>query len=341
MLTYVDEAGVFVIPPNKKWSVSCVGALSIRDEDVNEIFVNFATMKTAWETNGNAELKGSQLDECQVRQVIELLSEFPVIFEVTAIDMSTQTNSGLARHRMLQARKIVERLTDEFHPNAVQQLNELKERLEKTSNQLYVQALCSFELLYSVVQTATLYYAQRYPQALSEFHWFIDAKHQKITPYEDLWTKIVMPILQSKSFKEPFLQLIGADYSYFEKYCSESEQPPNHLKEAVRDTKPFQFVEIRDIYMKNLCFEQSHKNLGIQLADILTTTVRRAMNGNLQEDGWGNIGKLMVEAPRRSQAIQMIDLCSVSQSDYRHQKKPPYWHVVPIADTFARPMLTL
>jgi hypothetical protein len=339
MHTYVDEAGVFVIPSNKKWAVSCVGALTIRDEDVNDIFTKFSSIKAEWETSGNSEHKGSRLDEWQVRQVVELLSEFPVIFEVTAIDMATQTNSGLTRHRLGQAKKIVERVTDKFHPNLVQDLNDLKRRLEGTPNQLYVQAVCSFELLYRVVQTATLYYAQRYPQALSEFHWFIDAKHQKITPYEDLWAQILMPSLQSKSISEPFIQLIEADYSYFEKYYYESEELPEHLKEAFGDAKPFQGIEIRDIYKKNLSFEQSHMNLGVQLADILTTSVRRAMNGHLQENGWGNIGKLMVQAPRHSQTIQMIDLCSVTQPNYHRQRKPQYWHVLPVVNALAKRML--
>ena len=317
-----------------------MGALTILDEDVDKIFTNFEKLKAVWGVNQSDEAKGSHLDEYQVRQVIEMLCEYPVIFRVTAIDMATQNNSGLTIHRLTQAGKIVERLTDAFHPEVVRGLHELKRSLEKLPNQLYLQTVCSIELLYRVVQTATLYYAQRFPQSLSEFYWFVDAKHEKLTPYEDLWTKIIIPSLQSQSFREPFIQLNGADYSYFEKYCAESEQPPDHLKEAVGDVKPFKYIEIRDIYMKNLFFEQSHKNPGIQLADILTTTIRRAMNGNLRQDGWGNIGKLMVQDPRHSQAIQLIDLCSVSRPDYR-QKKPPYWRVVPVVDALVKPMLEI
>jgi hypothetical protein len=148
-----------------------------------------------------------------------------------------------------------------------------------------------------------------------------------------------MPALQSKSISEPFIQLIEADYSYSEKYYYEPEELPEHLKEAFGNVKPFQGIEIRDIYNKNLSFEQSQMNLGVQLADILTTSVRRAMNGHLKENGWGNIGKLMVQAPRQSQAIQMIDLCSVTQPEYHRQEKLLYWYVLPVFNALAKRML--
>ncbi|MBI4776814.1 MAG: DUF3800 domain-containing protein [Deltaproteobacteria bacterium] len=338
MLTYVDEAGVFVVPSNKDWAVSCVGALTILEQDEDEIFGKFETIKEGWGGDSSVEYKGRHLNEFQVREVIDMLSEFSVILNVTAIDMATQTDSAITRHRMNQAKEIVRRVTDELHPNLVKELHELKKEFEELSNQLYVQSVCSLELLYNVVQTATIYYAQRSPQSLSDFHWLVDAKHHEITPYENLWTKIIMPALQSKSLRETFIQVIGADYSFFSKYCSESSQPPAHLNEAVRSSGTFKYVRINDIYRKNLSFEQSHESFGVQLADILTTTIRRAMIGNLGIDGWIKIGKLMVEPLRRPSAIQLIDISSESAPSYE-EENPPYWHVLPTLDALRKPLL--
>jgi hypothetical protein len=83
--------------------------------------------------------------------------------------MAMQTPSGLTKHRLGQAEKMIERVTDGFHENVKRAFHDLREQLKGTSNQLYVQAVCSFELLYKTVQHATLYYAQRCPKELDEF----------------------------------------------------------------------------------------------------------------------------------------------------------------------------
>ncbi|MBI4680084.1 MAG: DUF3800 domain-containing protein, partial [Nitrospirae bacterium] len=164
-------------------------------------------------------------------------------------------------------------------------------------------------------------------------------KHQNITPYEKLWVDVVLPILQSKSFKEPFVRLKEADYSYFEKYCEVMPETPDHLKEAIEVETPFSCVHINEIYKKNLTFEESHNNLGLQIVDILTTSIRRAMNGNLQIHGWGEIGHLMVQSKVDSQEIKIIDLCENNHPNYEGEK-PPYWMVIPIVKRTSKQMLT-
>ncbi|MCG3113225.1 MAG: DUF3800 domain-containing protein [Candidatus Manganitrophus sp. SB1] len=336
MHIFVDEAGPFIIPPARKYSVSCVGALVIRDLDLDRIFTEFEKIKKLWGIS-EGEIKGSKLNEEQIATVIYLLSGYDVIFEITAIDMAMQTPSGLTKHRLGQAEKMIERVTDGFHENVKRAFHDLREQLKGTSNQLYVQAVCSFELLYKTVQHATLYYAQRCPKELDEFYWKIDAKNNNLTPYEDMWQKIILPILQSKSFLRPFIQLIEADYSYFEKYFKESPEPPRHLAEAVSDARPFQYVQINKIYKKHLAFEQSHKSLGLQMVDILTTSVRRAMNGNLQPPGWSRIGQLMVQASKNSQVVQILDLSGSRPPKYK--AKPPYWKVVPLIEKTCKQIL--
>ena len=87
--------------------------------------------------------------------------------------------------------------------------------MQGTSYPLYVQAILTIELIANVLQKATLYYAQRKPNELGRFKWVIDAKDEAITPYEDLWSKIVLPFLESRSLSEPIRLLKQADYSAF------------------------------------------------------------------------------------------------------------------------------
>ncbi len=338
MNIFIDEAGIFVIPKKKKWSISCVGALVIPEEITDSVLSGFEKLKEDWRVEGK-EIKGSKLNESEVNSLILFLSQFDVIFQVTAIDMVTQSNSGITKHRMIQADKMTENLTAEHYQSLIDGLENVKERIQELTNQLYVQAVCTCDLMYTALQNATLYYAQRKPEELAQFNWSIDAKHQKITPYEKLWLDIVLPFLQSRSIRDPFIQLKEANYSYFEKYTEVMTQPPEYLKKAFGEETPFPCVHINDIYRKNLIFDQSHENLGLQIVDILTTSIRRAMNGHLKIHGWGKIGQLMVQSSVDSQEIKLLSLSKEKEQNYKG-KKPPYWMVVPMMKKTSKSMLT-
>ncbi len=337
MNIFVDEAGTFSVARGRKWSISCIGSLVITEKDTTEILSKFKKLRQGWGSNAG-EIKGSNLNEPEISSVITFLSGYDLIFQVTAVDMRMQYSEGLTKHRMNQAKRITKHITKNHKPALFQSFLEIQKQLRNLSNQLYVQAVCTSELLYKVIQKATLYYAQRRPEELAEFYWTIDAKDQKITPYEELWTKIICPMLQTKSFKEPFIQLTEADYSYFSKYFGSKLEPPEHLKSVASGKKPFDYVEIKEIYQRNLRFEQSDKNYGLQIIDILTNAIRRAMNGNLQISGWSQIGKLMVKSERGSQVIQLINFSGKKPIDYKGVN-PPYWKVIPIIERTCKPML--
>ena len=337
MNIFIDEAGTFTIPSDREWSISCVGALVIPEQETEEVLLGFKNLKEKWGIK-NGEIKGSKLNELEIASVISFLSQFDVIFEVTAIDMKMQTQKGLTTHRILQTDKFTVNITNQHKQTLIQSLREVQNQLRKMSNQLYVQAVCNAELLHNLIQKTTLYFAQRKPKELAEFNWVIDAKQERITTYEELWKKILPLMLQSKSFRKTFIQLEEADYSYFAKYCGEMPESPDHLKKALGNISPFEYIKIGEI-CKNLRFQQSHENLCLQIADILTTAIRRAMNGNLQIKGWEKIGHLMVRSERNYQTIHLINLSGNKQPIYK-SKKPPYWEVIHMAERTFKSILT-
>ena len=109
-------------------------------------------------------------------------------------------------------------------------------------------------------------------------------------------------MLESGSLKEPMISLAGCDYSWFDrKFDMTMPEPPDHLKPAIRDdvpVEPFHCSDVKKIMSEHLAFESSANNLGLQLVDIVVNAIRRALHGNLQPDGWGNLGKLMVETKK-------------------------------------------
>ncbi len=338
MNIYIDEAGVFVVSSKDKCCVSCVGGLAIPTRQTEAVFAEFAALKESWGI-GASEIKGSKLLEPQVSSLISMLRKHDVIFDIIAIDMNAQNNKGLANHRGLQGQSLTKNLTPEHKAGLVEGVHKLKKELEALNLQLYVQAVCTMELLTDLLQTITLYYVQRVPAELGSFQWYVDAKDKEITPYEKLWTMIVLPMQQSRSFQQPLITLEGADYSHFEKFCKADEIAPEHIREHVKRASPFEYVELQGILGKNISFQSSHSNLGIQIVDILTTSIRRAMNGKLGIAGWAEIGRLMVTPLRRKQVLHLVDLCEEGMTPYLGKKSPPFFQVIRVLDGTCRPII--
>ena len=74
-------------------------------------------------------------------------------------------------------------------------------------------------------------------------------------------------------------EAFNADYSFYEKFNSVDEK-----SEAGTSLK---------LLLKDITFSAQTSH-GLELADILTNGVRRALTGNLQREGWQNMHRLMI-----------------------------------------------
>lgn len=322
MNIYIDEAGVFVKPPQNKCAVSAVGALIIPEKKEKIIFSKFESLKTKWGFK-DEEVKGSQLSESQVVSVIEMLEKYNVMFEVVAIDMNIQNDDGITVHKLDRANKMITCITDEFNDTLIKNLHKTKEEIESLSNQLYIQVSLTIELLIQVFQKTMLNYSLRKPKELEFFKWIVDAKNLNITTSEKIWKTLVLPLAQSRSFDEPVLMLKEGDYSHYYKN-RKSGDIPNYLSEHVKDKDPNNFTELNSVY-SDIEFTDSKNSLGVQLADILTTSIRRSMNGNLQKKGWENFGSILVMG--KKQSITLLNMDEVSNFD-KYEIDPPYFDVI-------------
>ena len=311
MYIYIDESGIFANPSGKNKAVSCVAALIIPEQYQKYIFKRFKHLKNSWGI-GVDEPKGSKLNEKQISYVISVLSDYDVIVTARGIDLGVHTDAQITDHKQGQAANVTKHVTPKHHPNLVLQLEELKERYLLLPNQLYVQSVLLTVLIQSVIRIATLYYCQRDAFALSHFKWIIDAKADKLTNYEDLWSTVVMPFCESESLSNPLPYLKGGDYSWFNRnYALNIKKAPEHLqpfRSKERQDKQFDAFDIKKVLSEHRSFESSQKNLGLQLVDIIVNAIRRALHGNLQISGWGALGKLMVSPEKGNNAVQMIAL---------------------------------
>ena len=339
MNIYIDESGIFANPNSRSKALSCVGGLVIPTCFVDKVLSTFTDLRNSW-LGSTGEIKGSQLNEEQVSSVVELLKRYDVIFKVGAIDLALHKPEDIANWRKKQEQKITENLNDKFHPQLISDIKKLRSATERLSDPLFIQAILSTSVVDDIHRESTLYYCQRLPKELGTFHWIIDAKDRKLTKYERLWREIIQPFLESESLRQPHPRLIGGDYKYYERFMGVKDRAPEHLRNYVQDpNKPFHFSDIGMIMAESMHFTQSHKNLGVQLADILVTSFRRALDRTLGEKVWKDLGSLMIL--KRNETVRFISLKPRRKDEPQYSRyNVPYAGILKIITSSAKVMIS-
>jgi hypothetical protein len=304
MRIYIDEAGNFVVPADGKSLYSLVLALVIPDSVEKELFQAFLRLRDGWPNNA-VEIKGSKLDESQAAQVIDLVSRYDVVVKFYAVDMAMHGEGVVGPFKARQADAITVHLTPEHHPPIVAQLQGLADAIRRMPNQLFVQAFLVIELVLNVIEESTLYYVQRLPEELGSIAWTIDQKNRTITEMEETWSTLILPMSEGHFAQHPLPTLKGADYTHFDaRYGIDpnDEEMKRHIewtREAygIRDRERPPGLNAGLLLREQREFADSATSLGLQLADMLATILRRALNNRLQAAGWKDFGRLLIADP--------------------------------------------
>lgn len=296
--------------------VSCVCALTVPASRERALFYDFLRLRDSW-PHQDIDLKGRSLDEKQTADVLKLLDSYDVVAEIVGIDMAMHTEMDLLSFKSRQADCITQHLGPEHNADLVQGLRNLQNTWREMSNQLFVQSILqsilTIMLIEEVVQTSTCYFASRLPEELGAFRWRIDAKDKKITEAERIWNLLMLPIIVTASLSHPFLQVEGLDYSHFTRFqVTESTAAPDmrrhvqwlHPLSNADDT--FGGVDIGLIMKEDLTFRNSKDELGLQLADIVASAFTRAFNRTLREEGWRDLGRLLI--CKTAGAVRLVQL---------------------------------
>jgi hypothetical protein len=331
---FVDESGLFRVS-TKPHAVSCVAALIVPESLAPTLFRRFRKLIRPWR-DGGSEVKGSSLDESQMAQVLKLLRRFDILVVASCMDLGSHTDAAIETHKHQQASVFLSKIPKAQNPEMARWLKDLGDQINALPNQLYAQAFALTDLVYRTLQQGTLYYAQRIPRCLGKFAWRIDAKGISITKYEKLWLEFVLPIVQTMSLTDPLVQMREADYSAFERFHKSDADPPDYLRPYLpAGSKPFESLDVREVVTEDLGFPQSHRYTGLQIVDIVASSITRACNGALQRDGWAGLGRLMVKPVRGGNALHFLAL----QKPAARSGKLPYNDIVKECDSCAKSML--
>lgn len=304
MHIFIDESGSFAIPRERKPAGNCVGAVIIRDAALNAVLQDFAALSKNWVRTKHGEIKGRLLDENQFYDTIEMLAVHDVLFDCAAIDLGLHLSDEIEAHKEIQAQKLEAALTPEHQPEMIADVKRIAAELRAVSLPSYIQNIVQTELVQAVLRSKVLYFAQVYPSELGHFSWRIDAKDDAKTGAEKLWETLVHPTLEARSIREPDVHLIGADYSHYERFMTDlpKDRPRHSERSDDRGT------DLKLLLNEDRKFEDSKNLLGLQIADVLTSIVGRAMRGNIRARAWWHLGKLMVRPLGPHEAIRLLRL---------------------------------
>ena len=180
-------------------------------------------------------------------------------------------------------------------------------QLTKLSPQLYVQLLCHVNLMFNIVSRVINFYAQRNPEALSEFRWRIDRKNISLTDFEDAFEKLSPALLQTMSISNPLMMVKGFDYSHLSKYEFEDGKVPEYLNE-VYGIEAKSGLNVQKIIRSDIKFMDSKDSQGIQAVDLVVSGIRRCLRRQFSdnENAASKLGKLMLQEKHNAPPLSII-----------------------------------
>src|SRR6202035_3645500 len=164
---------------------SVVGALAIPDGKLEFINRKYAKIGPRVPQE-KAEVKGRLLIEPQVNEVITLLARNDALLEITAIDLGFHAESDVAAYKQKHAEGMLAR-GDRFSRPHRTLVEKACHQISATSLPLYIQAISTFDLLHSIINHVSLYFAQRQPQELATFTWIVDGKEPGKKTNWEMW----------------------------------------------------------------------------------------------------------------------------------------------------------
>jgi hypothetical protein len=185
MHIFIDESGPLSgVGTADVEKLDVLGALIVPDAQLPELVRRYGEIRGSLAMK-NGEVKGRCNNEEQVASVVELLRDFDVLFEASAIDLSRTDAGSIEVHRQAELRELgsamallAERLRtdrDAATEQELEMLTQLHSALGSLSDQLYLWSILAIHLVDRVLDLAPVYYCQRRPQEPSQFAWVIDA----------------------------------------------------------------------------------------------------------------------------------------------------------------------
>lgn len=306
----IDESGTFVYTTMQE-SWNCVAAYIYPEDNRRSLTELMAQFKRRIGKSQNSEVKLRDVGEDDYLWLISSLCQLDGVLYSIATDASLNTPGVLEHHQSQQVEKILAPLPLMHYESGRQGVRDLADKVSRLPIQLYVQMVSQVQLVHSIINSAILFFVQRKPQTLSRFRWRIDQKNSEKTEYEEAFSQILPAFLQTASLREPMVMLEDANYSWFERFYYPEGEEPTYLQDVYgiesRDADDRK-LNIGQIIRENVEFVDSKANIGVQVADLLASGLRRCLRSNFErnDDVARLLGSLMVQGMNNQAPINLI-----------------------------------
>ena len=294
MHIYLDESGTFAGWDTNSDAISVLGALVLPSSRLDKIFAKYSKLRLSLPKR-KGEVKGFLLTNAQLIKVIGILARNEALFFPSFIDTGRQTLTEAEFHREKAIMALGENLTNGHSAELRAGVSDLQRRMAAFPVQLYAQSMVTMDLLHHAMEQMLLYHCQRNPKELSSFHWVIDAKDSKhVSDWEAWWSQTLVVWLQAISLATPAQFLRGGDYSYFKRFLF--HDLPAYLERHAPQNLDMTLgagVNLQLVFRESFRFS-SEAEPGLELVDIVTNALRRALRGKMDESAWTHLSRLLI-----------------------------------------------
>lgn len=311
MNIYIDESGSFVSTAPNPNAWNCVVAYASPEVDSRNAKILITDLKIHSGMKYSDEIKLKHTTEENYFEFLKKLGQLNGLLFVVATNGFHNKTELIEKHRSELVISILKNKPKMRYEGGRIAVQHLSDQLSALSPQLYIQLHCQIMLLHDFVKRGIVYFVQRQPSALGNFKWRIDQKNTSKTEFEDAFEKIAPNLLQTKSLTDPMIMLIGADYSHFKKYTFANGDEPTYLKNDYGiEIDTSDSTNIGKLIRENIKFENSNNNLGIQIADLLASGIRRCLRKDFKDNLLAAklLGNLMAQNEKNKQAIRLVTL---------------------------------
>ena len=315
MNIYMDESGSFVSAPRTGcWNV--VVAVAAPECSRKPIERAVWKLKQSLSKPLSEEIKLNALSEKQYLDFLYDLSKTHATLFATATDAGLNAIALLLHHQRVQVAAVRANLSRMKYEGGRQGVKLLADRLEAISPQLYAQLICQVDLLHDVLTRSINYFVQIVPATLTEFRWRIDQKNTSKTTYESTFETIAPMLLQTRSFRQPGIHVTDFNYRHLKQYQYANAEVPKYL-EVEYGVQVENALNIRKLICGNLKFEDSRSCLGIQVADLLASGLRRCLRGGFTANDVisAALGRLTMQNQLGMFPIHLVSFGGVNNAD--------------------------
>lgn len=315
MFIYIDESGSFVSAPSLgRWNV--VAGVTVPEASRRAIEQAVRTLKVETRSHLSSEVKINEVTENQYLKFLDALSRTHLLLFATATDAGANQPDVVVRHQKSQVEKILLNLPLMKYEGGRQGVQHLASLIRTISPQLYVQLVCQVDLLHAIIARSINYYAQRIPAAIGKFRWRIDQKNTSKTTFEEAFENIAPALLQTRSLREPSAKVEGFDYRHFQAYEFADGDIPKYLQ-AQTNVKIANAMDLQKLFREDLKFEDSKNSVGIQVADLLASGLRRCLRGQFDANAVvaKALGKLTLQNEGQSSPIHLVSFSDENEAD--------------------------